>query len=102
MDVITANDAAMMMPRNAFQDAVIKLNGMIEQAAKNDRAEVRVDFLAEISGDKVSVTPLGEKVLAVFKSNGFTVRDVYHCGQFVDVGLALCWPEKVKQKEGRE
>lgn len=102
MKVITANAASQMMPRNAFQDAVIKINGMIERAAKQDKTEVRVDFLADIQGDKVSVSPLGERVLAVFLKNGFSVRDIYDCGQFVDVGLALTWPDKVNQKEGQE
>ena len=95
MNVITASEAAQMMPRKAFQDAIININGMIERAAKQDKSEVRVDFLADIKGDSVTVTPLGEKVLAIFKANGFTVRDVYDCGQFVDVGIAICWPDKV-------
>ena len=99
MDIINAKDAAMMMPRNSFRDAVIRINEMIKSAAMRDQSSVRVDFLADIRGDSVTITDLGKKVLPVFEAKGFKVLEIYDCGQFVDVGVALSWRKKVTQPD---
>lgn len=85
------SEARNLMPRHAFAAAVKKLNDIIKSAAQRDQTSVRIDWLCDISGDKCTLTELGEQVVAAFEKEGYKVRDVYECRQFVDVGMALGW-----------
>ena len=90
---IPPQEARSLMPRYAFAAAVEKLNASIKKAASRDEYQVRIDWLCETKGDKCTLTELGKLVTNAFTKEGYTVRDVYECRQFVDIGMVLCWEE---------
>lgn len=84
-------EARNLMPRHAFAAAIEKLNANIKKAAERDEFQVRIDWLCDIQGDKVTLTELGKLVVNAFEKEGYKVHDVYECRQFVDVGMVLSW-----------
>jgi len=79
------------MPSNKKNDAIKKLNDSITLAAKNDKTSVRIDWLCDIVKDSCTLSELGKIVVAEYEKLGYKVQDIYDCGQFVDIGMALTW-----------
>jgi len=91
--VITPDEARALMPRNETVVLEEKVAMAIERAARNDKDQARVDFLAVFKGDSVKLTPAGQTVVAQYEARGFKLLDIYDCGQFVDVGIAISWKD---------
>jgi len=91
--VITPDEARALMPRNETIVLVEKVAMAIERAARNDKDQARVDFLSVIKRDTVELTPAGQIVAKQYEDRGFRFLNIYGCGQFVDVGIAISWKE---------
>ena len=99
MTQLTADKVRLMMPMHRLQNWIHLVEDLIRNAAKNDKSQIRVPYEVTSSWPtdngavpRLDVSP-GREFAQHFQKAGFTVKEFYNAGQFVDTGIVISWED---------